>query len=131
MGHIAGYTVADYLIQHASRERRSARVPVSTWGATLSYIRDPADAARLANSAAGRLIYRYAIPLYRHAVKAGDIWASMLLTGLLARSGDLDGLRARADAGGEDAAVGLAKLLAKHGHLERAEEILRAFSGYR
>jgi AcrR family transcriptional regulator len=31
MGQIAGYTVADYLIQHASRERRSARVPASTW----------------------------------------------------------------------------------------------------
>jgi hypothetical protein len=27
MGQIAGYTVADYLIQHASRERRFARVP--------------------------------------------------------------------------------------------------------
>ncbi len=31
MGQITGYTVADYLIQHASRERRSARVPASTW----------------------------------------------------------------------------------------------------
>ena len=30
MGQIAGYTAADYLIQHASRERRNARVPAST-----------------------------------------------------------------------------------------------------
>ena len=51
MGQVAGYTAADYLIQHASRERRSARVPASTWDAVLSYIRDPADAARLADSA--------------------------------------------------------------------------------
>jgi hypothetical protein len=29
MGRVAGYTVADYLIQHASRERRYARVPGS------------------------------------------------------------------------------------------------------
>ena len=72
MGQIAGYTVADYLIQHASRERRSARVPASTWDALLSHIRDPADAARLADSAESRLLYRYAIPLYRHAADAGD-----------------------------------------------------------
>ena len=51
MGQVAGYTVADYLLQHASRERRSARVPASTWDALLSHIRDPADAARLADSA--------------------------------------------------------------------------------
>ena len=51
MGQVAGYTVADYLIQHASRERRYARVPASTWDAVLSHIRDPADAARLADSA--------------------------------------------------------------------------------
>ena len=65
MGQVAGYTVADYLIQHASRERRYARVPASTWDAVLSHIRDPADAARLADSARSRLLYRYAIPLYR------------------------------------------------------------------
>jgi len=29
MGQITGYTVADYLIQHASRERRHARVPAA------------------------------------------------------------------------------------------------------
>ena len=45
MGQVAGYTAADYLIQHASRERRYARVPASTWDAVLSYIRDPADTA--------------------------------------------------------------------------------------
>ena len=70
MGQVAGYTVADYLIQHASRERRSARVPASTWDAVLSHIRDPADTARLADSARNRLLYRYAIPLYRYAAEA-------------------------------------------------------------
>ena len=94
-GEIAGYTVADYLIQHASRERRSARVPASTWDAILSHIRDPADAARLADSARNRLLYRYAIPLYRHAADAGDGHAASALAGLLAQRGDLDGLRAR------------------------------------
>ena len=91
MGQVAGYTVADYLIQHASRERRSARVPASTWDAVLSHIRDPADAARLADSAESRLLYRYAIPLYRHAADAGDGYAAERLAGLLAGRGDLDG----------------------------------------
>jgi len=62
MGQVAGYTAADYLIQHASRERRYAQVPASTWDA-FSHIRDPADTARLADSAKDRLLYRHAIPL--------------------------------------------------------------------
>jgi hypothetical protein len=41
MGQVSGYTVADYLVQHASRERRNTRVPASTWDAILGYIRDP------------------------------------------------------------------------------------------
>ena len=43
MGRVAGYTAADYLIQHASRERRYAFVPARTWDAVLSHIRDPDD----------------------------------------------------------------------------------------
>ena len=118
MGQIAGYTVADYLIQHASRERRSARVPASTWDALLSHIRDPADAARLADSAERRLLYRYAIPLYRHAADAGDGHAASRLAELLAERGDLDKLRARADAGDRLAAWQLAGLLAERGDLD-------------
>jgi hypothetical protein len=45
MGEVAGYIAADYLLQHASRERRYEHVPVSTWDAVLSHLRDPADAA--------------------------------------------------------------------------------------
>ena len=108
MGRVAGYIAADFLIQHASQERRYVRVPASTWDAVLSHIRDPADAARLADSARNRLLYRYAIPLYRRAADAGDGAAAGRLDGLLADRGDLDGLRARADAGDGDAAVRLA-----------------------
>ena len=118
IGQIAGYTVADYLIQHASRERRYARVPASTWDAVLSYTRDPADAARLADSAKRRLLYRYAIPLYRQAADAGDVWAAQQLAGLLVQRGDLDGLRALADAGNQSAAGRLADLLAGRGDLD-------------
>ena len=119
MGHVAGYTVADYLIQHASRERRATRVPASTWDAILNHVRDPADAARLAESAKGRLLYRYAIPLYRHAAAAGDRAAVRPLVILLADRGDVDELRARADAGDAYVAMLLAILLADRGDLDQ------------
>jgi hypothetical protein len=123
MGQVAGYTAADYLIQHASRERRSTRVPASTWDAALSYIRDPADTARLANSARNQLLYRYAIPLYRHVADAGYEFVAWRLAELLAQRGDLDGavqiLRSQADTGDGNAAWRLAELLAQHGDLDR------------
>src|SRR5271165_5442951 len=122
MGQVVGYTAADYLIQHASRERRYAHVPASTWDAILSHIRDPADTTRLADSARSRLLYRYAVPLYRHAANVGDEHAARRLADLLAGRGDLDGaaqvLRARADAGDEHAAWRLAGLLEQRGDLD-------------
>ena len=128
MGQVSGYIVADYLIQHASRERRYVRVPASSWDAVLSYIRDPADAARLADSASNRLLYRYAILLYHHAADAGDRDAATRLAGLLAERGDLDGaiqvLGTLADAGDRDAASRLADLLAERGDLDGAIQVL-------
>ncbi len=118
MGEVTGYTVADYLIQHASRKRRSATVPASTWDAVLDHIRDSADAVRLADSARDRLLYRYAIPLYRHAANAGDGYAAERLALLLAERGDLDELRTRADADDGHAAWQLALLLAGRGDLD-------------
>ena len=125
MGQVAGYTVADYLIQHASRERRYARVPASTWDAFLSHIREPTDTARLANSAGSRRLYSYAIPLYLHAADAGDQGAARGLANLLAERGDLDGLRARADTGDRYAASQLADLLIKQGRGEEAARLRR------
>ena len=114
MGKVAGYTAADYLIQHASRERCYVRVPATIWDAFLGHIRDPADAYLLADSAMGRLLYCYAIPLYRKAANGGNLDAALLL----AERGDLDELRARADAGDLDAAERLAELLAERGDLD-------------
>ena len=122
MGQIDGYTVADYLLQHASRERRTARVPASTWDALLTRVRDPADARRLADSASNWLLYRYALPLYRHAADAGDDYAAVRRAILLARRGDQDEaiqiLHTRADAGIGRAARELARLLAERGDLD-------------
>ena len=130
MGQIAGYNVADYLIQYASRERRYVRVPASIWDAFISHIRDPADNFWLADSARKRLLYRYAIPLYRCAADAGDRNAPAPLAKLLADRGDPDGaeqvLRSAADAGDELAASQLANLLADRGDVDQAARILVA-----
>ncbi len=119
---ILGYAVADYLFQHVSRERRYIRVPASTWEAILGHLRDPADAARLASSAADRLLYCYAIPLYRRAADAGDGEAAKRLADLLYERGDLDGaeqvLRAPADAGDRNAIWQLGDLLRERGDLD-------------
>ena len=128
MAQVVGYTAADYLIQHASRERRYERVPASTWETMLSHIRDPDDAARLAGRARNRLLYRYAIPLYRHAADAGDEVAAGWLAELLAQRHDLDGLRALADARGGYAAWRLADLLAQRGDTDEAVLVLRALA---
>jgi len=116
MGQVAGYTVADYLVQHASRERRYERLPASTWDALLTHVRDPADAARLAGSAERRLLYCYAIPLYRHAADAGDGYAVSRLIPMLFGRSDWDGLRALADAGNQYAARHLAQLAGPGDH---------------
>ena len=146
MGQVAGYTVADYLIQHASRERRYARVPASTWDALLSHIRDPpTPPGSLAAPGTGcctatpsrctvtpptpatgsppwqlaeLLAERGDLDELRARADAGDGFAASQLAELLAQRGDLDGLRARADDGDRDAARRLADLLAERGDLD-------------
>jgi hypothetical protein len=87
MGQVAGYTAADYLIQHASRERRSARVPASTWDAALSHIADPDDTARLAWEAsfAGRL--DHVEKAFERAFAAKEYKVAAELAGCLAEAG--------------------------------------------
>ena len=122
MGRVAGYTPADYLVQHANRKRHAECVPPSIWDAFLSHIRDPADAARLGESAENRLLYRYAIPLYREAGEVDDGRGARRLARLLIRRGDVGEamqiLRARADAGDREATIRLARLLARHGDMD-------------
>ena len=87
MGQVAGYIAADYLVQRATRKRRYAHVPASTWKASTSSVRDPADATRLASSAHNRLLYQYATPLCHHATTMGDGDAGWLLTEMLLERG--------------------------------------------
>ena len=122
MGQIAGYTAADYLIQHATWERFYARVPASAWDAIVRHTQDRADAARLAYSARKRLRYRYAIPLYRLAADADDEFAAVQLAKLLGERGDLDGLCDLADHHRE-AVSALVKLLGERGDLDGLRDL--------
>jgi Restriction endonuclease NaeI/Domain of unknown function (DUF4062) len=126
---MAGYQVADYLIQTAARERRTFNVPHDTWEAILSHVRDPADATRLAASARSLKLDQYALPLYRRAADAGERFAASQLADLLVDRGYLDELRARADAGDSFAALRLADLLVQRGDSD--ELLARAHAGDR
>ena len=50
MRQIACFIPADYLIEHAARERRYERVPASLWDALLHRIDDPVDTVQLAQA---------------------------------------------------------------------------------
>jgi hypothetical protein len=114
-GRIAGYTVAEYLHQHAQRVRRTTALPDRVWQALLDH-HHPDDTARLAVNADRRGRPNEAIALYR--LNTGDESAAYRLAELLTKQGHIDEaitvLRARADAG----ASYLAELLAEHGHVD-------------
>ena len=80
---ILGYTVADYLQQRLTRQRRSTRLSAVTWRALIDHTHDD-DLFRLAVLADRRLLYRYAEPLYRHFVDSvGSTYAAYRLADLL------------------------------------------------
>jgi tetratricopeptide (TPR) repeat protein len=115
---VLGYTVADYLLQRLSRKRRSARVPAATWQALISHTSDYGDLRRLADSAANRLLYGYAMTLYRELADVDDPEASTRLVQLLAIQGRVDELRTRVDAGDWEASGQLVQLLAAQGRVD-------------
>ncbi|RQW98740.1 hypothetical protein DLJ59_26500 [Micromonospora inaquosa] len=150
MGRTAGYTVADYLYQHAQGVRRVASLPDTAWQALVDH-HHPADTSRLADNAERRGQYRHAENLYRRLgdvdgtdykladllvdhdrieelrerADAGSWPAADRLTRLLAERGDIAALRQRAAAGERMAARRLAGLLSEQGNLDEAVAILR------
>jgi len=85
VGEINGYTVAGYLLQYLTHQRRRARLSAVTWQALIDHTHDDHDRARLALHADRRLLYRYAEPLYRHLANArrdtyaAHRWADLLV----------------------------------------------------
>ncbi|MFI7455502.1 hypothetical protein ACIBQX_49145 [Nonomuraea sp. NPDC049714] len=126
MGQLpAGYVLADYLLQYAGRQRRTAKIPATTWQALVDHVTDHADQARLGHSAISRLLYRYAEPLLSNAADAGHEDATYWLALLLASQRRVEELRVRADASDGAAAERLAELLAVQGRIEEALTLWR------
>jgi transcriptional regulator with XRE-family HTH domain/tetratricopeptide (TPR) repeat protein len=122
MGTVRGYTVADYLQQHAGKERRRARVPAATWRAVLHHVGNGDDLARCGHAAMSRMLFQHAMPLYRRSLAMGSLRGTVRLALLLARQGQLDAavqvLSVAADAGNGPARVDLVRLLVEHGRLD-------------
>ena len=129
MGQVLGFRIADYLLQHVGRVRAVERIPASVWEAVVGHLTDPDDLVQVAESASERLLYRYAVPLYRRAADAGvraaaDQW--VILTGDPAGVADLRARAADQDAGdrvggdtAEDAATSLGQALIRGGELDQ------------
>jgi hypothetical protein len=76
-----GYTVADYLLQRLTHQRRSARLPAATWQVLIDHPHNPDDLYRLTNNAVIRLLYPYAEALYRRADARDSPTAEQLVEG--------------------------------------------------
>ena len=117
-GQALGYTVADYLLQRATAERRAVPVNARMWDALIACELDASDTFRLGSSVEHRLLLHDAISLYRRAASFGDGPALDRLAFLLDGRGDLEQEIAslRSDATGHPAAkADLADRLAARG----------------
>ncbi len=126
---VVGYTVADYLLQRLTRQRRTQRLPAVTWQALIDHTGDREDVLALAESAANRLLYRQAEALLRPLADAGDGPAVYRLADIRTqqtRTEDTIALFSTlADAGHAPAAGELAARLATHGRADEAVALLR------
>lgn len=68
---VVSYTVCDYLLQYAGRERRTVRLREACWEALLRHASSPDELARLADGATNRLALRTAERIYRHLAATG------------------------------------------------------------
>jgi tetratricopeptide (TPR) repeat protein len=112
VGVIRGYVAVDYLLQPARHRRGPELTPAAVWDVLASKATDPADLVRLAESARDRALYRYAEPLYRRAIAAGNTGAHRWLAGMLAAQGRYD----EADIEYQQAIIELQKAVAAGDH---------------
>jgi hypothetical protein len=107
MGHIVGYTAAEYLQQHAGRSRRSASVPASLWLSCREFLTSPRDLRAMALSALSRWLFTESELLYRRLSAVTGAPLDLMLTALMARQHRLDELRSLAESGDVNASAQL------------------------
>jgi tetratricopeptide (TPR) repeat protein/transcriptional regulator with XRE-family HTH domain len=73
-----GYLLADYLLQHASTNRRPGLLPADLWDALSSHGARAEDHVRIAQSALKRNYRRHAALHFRSAVESSDIGDSLV-----------------------------------------------------
>lgn len=83
MGAADGYRLADFLLQHAGRARRTVIPPESAWSAYAAAVTSPTDLMNLGRSAENRALRRHAEILYRQASHLGSRSAAGHLSCLL------------------------------------------------
>ena len=111
MGQISGYIPADYLVQHATRERRAAAIPASTWEALTVAALSLQDTWRLAQNAERLQLLSRAVIFYGRLLAAGEPAAEGLFR-VAADRGDVTALQTLAKTGSEQAQLWLANVVA-------------------
>ena len=128
MGEVAGYVVADYLLQHGQTTRQAVPPPGSLWDSAAAHATDSADRVRLAREASSRSLNRHAVRLVTPAAQAGNLEAMHLLAGWLWFAGHRIEMRRWVDralhAGNPGTLVWLASILGEIGQLQEREELL-------
>ncbi|MFE0591693.1 helix-turn-helix domain-containing protein [Micromonospora echinospora] len=87
LGVVAGHVVADYLLEHAQRTRRTTPVPDACWEALLEHMHDREDLHRLARASTKRMQCDRAERFYRRLTADGDEEGMMALADLLREQG--------------------------------------------
>ncbi|WP_127931688.1 hypothetical protein [Nonomuraea polychroma] len=98
MGSPAGYEVADYLQQRIEALRYRAVIPATTWRALVTRLTDSDDQIRIIEAAVDRLLFDYALQLWRRGCHALPSYtANTLIEVLMAqeRENDLHAIAAR------------------------------------
>lgn len=121
------YRIADYLLQHASAQRRSLSPPATFWDACIEHLAQSPDVTRVGRQAYMRMRYCYAQPLLQRAVEAGDPEAAHVLGRLLIGQGESEEAVAVLQAHTKDvlAADTLAELLVALGRDDEAIAVLQ------
>jgi hypothetical protein len=87
VGVVAGFVIADYLLQHARTTCRTTTPPERIWQALLDHVDDTDALIRIADQAERRMRYRTAEQAYRTLTSCGSPIAVVRLVLLLSRQG--------------------------------------------
>jgi hypothetical protein len=95
IGTVAGYVIADYLLQRARATRRTTSPPVRIWQALLEHVDDTDALTRIADQAERRMRYHTAEQVYGILAGRGSLYAVIRLVLLLSWQGRGEEIRAQ------------------------------------